>query len=224
VKATESQAVGRRIATRELCSARRDWHQLALNAFLTALDPRGESKESKAIRFSLACSRDIRFPEFLERLYQPRYRRWSLAAIVKSCDISLGEFLAFWQNAQVERAIAIAYRAAPAVVAAKVSAALGREVVCNRCDGLGWVEIVGIAALAPPDMIPGYLGRVPGHSAARRTCPKCDGSGKMREPPNLRACEKVLEIAGLIGRRSAVRQVITYDYGSELRDAEPDHH
>jgi hypothetical protein len=93
--------------------------------------------------------------------------------------------------------------------------AIGREVVCDRCDGLGWVEVVGIAARVPPELIPGYLGRVPGDPLARRTCPKCEGSGKTREPPNLRACEKVLEIAGVIGNHSA-RQVDTYNYKSDF--------
>lgn len=178
-----------------------------LDAFLTALDPRGESEHSHAVQFALACSPDPRFPEFLERLYQPRYRRWSLGAIARSCDLTLGEFVSFWRNAQVERAIATFCRASPAVAYAIVSNALGREVLCDRCDGLGWVEIVGIAARLPPELIRGYLGKLRGHPMARRTCPKCDGSGKMREPGNPHACDKVLEIAGLIGKNRAGVQI-----------------
>jgi hypothetical protein len=42
----------------------------AFNAFLTFLDPRGESPTSKLFRFALAVSPDRRFREFLGRLYQ----------------------------------------------------------------------------------------------------------------------------------------------------------
>jgi len=191
-----------------------------LDAFLTALDPRGESEHSHAVQFALACSPDPRFPEFLERLYQPRYRRWSLGAIARSCDISLGEFVSFWRNAQVERAIAIVHRASPAVAHSIVSNALGREVPCDRCDGLGWVDIVGIAARVPSELIPGYMGHVPSHPP-RRTCPKCGGSGKMREPGNPHAIDTLLEVAGLIGKGRTVQQVVTYNFNRAVETLNP---
>jgi len=220
VNATNSQAIVKQTATRELAPRHREGRNHALNAFLIALDPRGESEHSNAVRIALACSRDPRFREFPERLYQPRYQRWSLAAIASSCDISLGEFVAFWRNAQVERAIAIFHRASPAVADAIVSNALGRKALCDRCDGLGWVDIVGIAARVPPELIPGYMGHVPSHPP-RRTCPKCDGSGMMREPGNPHACDTVLEIAGLIGKRHAVQQVVTYNFNRAVEMLNP---
>jgi hypothetical protein len=211
----------KRTAKREPASGRHPAPRELFDAFLAALDPRGESEHSVAIQFALACSPDPRFLEFLERLYQPRYQRWSLAAIAKSCDISLGEFVSFWRNAQVERAIAIVHRASPAVAHSIVSNALGREVPCERCDGLGWVDIVGIAARVPSELIPGYLGRVAGHPVDHRQCPKCDGSGKMREPGDPHACDRVLEIAGLIGKRHAVQQVVTYNFNRAVETLNP---
>lgn len=38
----------------------------------------------------------------------------------------------------------------------------------------------------------------------------------MREPGNPHAIDRVLEIAGLIGKRRAVRQVLTYRYKSDF--------
>jgi hypothetical protein len=67
----------------------------ALNSFLSALDPRGDSERSQGLRLALASSPDLWFGEFLERLYRPRYERHSLAAIARSSTSPLGEFLQF---------------------------------------------------------------------------------------------------------------------------------
>src|SRR5260370_13988014 len=79
-------------------------HDDACNGFLNELDLRGNSERSAAVRFALACSDDLRFREFLDRLGCPRYMQYSLAAIARTCDIRLQEFVDFWQKAQIERA------------------------------------------------------------------------------------------------------------------------
>jgi hypothetical protein len=182
----------------------------AFNAFLAELDPRGDSERSSAVCLALACSRDRRFQEFLRRLDQPRYQRYSLAAIAKSCDLSLGEFLQFWNDAQVERAIAIARSAGPGIVSDMTQDALSSYKSCERCDGLGWVEV---PAWAPAEMVPGYLGPLSDHpeAPAVRTCPACGGSRKIRKPGDRHAREKVLEIAGPIGMPASV-QVVAFNF------------
>ena len=184
------------------------------NAFLTTLDPRGESQQSKAVQWALACSRDPRFQEFLRRLHQPRYQRYSLAAVAKSCDLILGEFLQFWHDALVESAIAIACSSAPAIVSDMAEDALSSHKSCERCDGLGWVES---PAGVSPEMVPGYLGRLSDHleAPAVRTCPACRGSAKIRKPGDQHAREKLLELAGLTGKRAPV-QVVAFNFNRSV--------
>jgi hypothetical protein len=80
----------------------------AYNRFLAELDPRGNSERSKVLHFALACSDDVRFHEFHKRLFQPRYRSWSPAAVAVSCDIRLDEFKQFWHQAQTQHIINMA--------------------------------------------------------------------------------------------------------------------
>jgi hypothetical protein len=180
------------------------------NAFLAELGPRGESEHSAAVCLALACSPDRRFQEFLKRLGQPRYQRYSLVAIARSCDIVFGEFLQFWNDAQVESAIRFAQGAAPGIVSDMAEDALSTYASCERCDGLGWVET---PAWAPPEMVPGYLGRLSDHPEAPhvRTCPACGGSGKVRKPGDRHAREKLLEIAALTSERAPV-QVVAFNF------------
>ena len=185
----------------------------AFEAFLHALDPRGDSKPSKLFRFALAKSRDQRFRTFVERLYRPRYQRWSLAAIARSCDLTLADFMAFWQRAQIDQAVAILTYAAPDVAAGLVKAALPREEVCGRCEGLGWLYV---EAWVPPELVPGYLGPIAGDPEYRaaRTCPFCEGTGKVVRPGDVKAAGKVLAIAGLVEERAPAVQ-INQQFGHE---------
>ena len=194
-----TQALAKRKPTRSFESSRRNARDDAFNDFLLALDPPGDSENSKSVRFALATSPDRRFREFLKRLFQPRYQRWSLGAIAKSCDLSFGEFFEFWQRAQVERAIASMCHAAPSVAQGLVEAALPREVACERCEGLGSIPV---EAWIPPELVLGYLGRLSDDPAAppARTCPFCNGAGKVVKPGDIPAAKTVLEIASLTGK------------------------
>src|SRR5690348_6220365 len=72
------------------------------NEYLETLDPRGESKESQAIRLALASSTDRRFRNFLDRIADPINRGKSLAALAKMDEISLVEFQDWRQKAQTQ--------------------------------------------------------------------------------------------------------------------------
>jgi hypothetical protein len=182
-----------------------------LTCFLSALDPRGDSDRSKTVRLALASCRDPRFQEFLERLYRRRYQRHSLAAIARSCDIPLGEFLQFWHDAQVRRAIYLACAASPDIVRDMIEAALGRDVMCERCEGMTWVPE---DPRIPSELIPGFLGRLPDGRSARR-CPQCGGSGQIRQPGDGHAARRVLEIAGVIGPRTTV-EIASYNVSRDI--------
>ena len=135
---------------------RKDGSDHALESFLSLLDPRGDTEQSQAFQFAAAVSHERRFKEFMNRLYRPRYARASLGAIARSCDLTLGDFMVFWRRAQLDRAIDIASLAALRIVDEMAEDALPKEVLCARCDGLGWVEI---AAWVPPNSSPATLAR-----------------------------------------------------------------
>jgi hypothetical protein len=183
-------------------ASRKNGSDIGLDLFLCRLDPRGGSELSQAVRLAFAASPDHRFGEFLARLDRPRYAGWSLGAIAKSCDLTLGDFLVFWRNAQVDQAIYLACVASPGIVRDMVQDALSGEVVCGRCDGFGRVEI---DAAIPPELVPGYLGRLGGNcDRVFRVCPACGGKGTVRGSGNEHARDRLLEIAGLIGKRASV--------------------
>jgi hypothetical protein len=182
----------------------------ALNSFLTSLDPRGDTENSKILRLALACSSDPRFREFLERLYQQRYGRWSLAAIATSCDLTLGEFRQFWQKALVDRVVEIARLRSLGIVEDLADRAMSNEVECERCNGRGWVvEDRGLLA----EELPGYLRHLP-DGRPIRTCANCAGSGKIPKLDSAWAAKMVLEIAGHTRRRAV--QVATYNFGRDV--------
>jgi len=183
----------------------------ALNSFLTSLHPRGDSEDPKVLRLALACSRDLRFREFLERLYHPRYARWSLAAIATSCDLTLGEFRQFWQKALVDRAIEIAQLSSRAIVAGMVRQAMPRDVVCDRCVGRAWV--VDEKDL-PAELIPGYLRHLP-DGRPIRTCATAMARARSSSPVTLRPRESCSKSPGTFGKRAAV-QVATYDFRRDV--------
>lgn len=178
-------------------ASRKNGSDIGLDLFLSRLDPRGDSELSQAVRLALAASGDSRFGEFLKRLYRSRYARSSVGAIARSCDLTLGDFLEFWGDAQVDHAIYRACVAAPAIVRDVVQNALSAEVVCRHCDGLRKVDV---DAAIPPEFVPGYLGRLGDHSGrVFRVCPMCGGKGTVTQPGNEHARDRLLEIAGLIG-------------------------
>ena len=220
VSPARSKALVKRNAPRIPASGRPGSNDLPFNAFLVWLDPCGNSERSHAVRLALAISPDSRFREFLARLDSPRYQRQSLATIAAAgCGLTFGEFRAFWHNAQLERAIDFATCAAPAVMEAQASAARGTEVECGRCDGLGWVAAPeGV----PPEFVRGYLGCLPGHSEARRSCPRCKGSGRFRQPADPHAVDRILEIAGLIGKNRPAVQIVQNFSGASHASAVPE--
>ena len=62
----------------------------------------------------------------------------------------------------------------------------------------------------PAELVPGYRGPLAGDPEGRaaRTCPYCDGTGKVDQPGDMHAAKMVLEIAGVAGKNSPVVQVV----------------
>lgn len=187
------------------------------NQYLTELDPRGTSPQGEAVRFALAAARDLRFREFLARLSMPQYMRYSLAALAKSCDISLPEWAEFWQKASTQRALAQVQIALPALTADMLGDARTTAEVCSRCDGLGWIR----CEFGLPDETPGLDAL--DEQSMRRTCPDCDGKGKRPKPGDTDSRKLLLEMVGVTGKRGGGPAVqITQNFGGANIEAAQD--
>jgi len=167
----------------------------AYNTFLRVLDPRGDSPESAAIRHALACSTDLRFVEFGKRIMQRDsrgHRQPCLATVAKQCAISLSEFDAWADKSSAQWATSIAHRASPRIMSDMVKAAQTRKEPCSRCDGTGEIE----------------LNKKP------RTCPLCKGAGEVDKIGDAHSQDKVLETAGVVGKKSGASVKLVQNFGT----------
>jgi hypothetical protein len=184
------------------------------NAYLEKIDPRGDSPRSRALRHSLAVNPDAHFREFLLRLSEPRYKGYSLAAIAKTCDLSLPQFAEFYQKSVVQQALALAQQAVPELTEDLIEDARTTLVSCERCDGIGHIEAPeGYVAPGEKPTKKASLGR------KVRTCPTCEGKGKVRRIGNEHARDSVLEMAGLKGKKGGGVQIVQNFGGHNIESA-----
>lgn len=181
-------------------------------AYLTKLEPRADSDRGRALRHALALSRDPRFVEFLRRLSAPRYSRWRLETIAKSCEISLPQFAEFWKSAQQMRALAIAQDGAVEVMDDLVEDAKRQRGICDRCDGYGFVKVEADDPFreideSRPDAMP------------TRECPKCLGKGMLLKEGSSEARKLLFETAGLSGKRAPMVQINQSFGGASIESA-----
>jgi len=168
------------------------------NAYLDTLNPR----ENMEVQLALACSKDIRFKEFLERIQSRTYNRVNLATIAKACCIDLQEFTMWWKREATQRAIAEAQMGSVMITRDMVEDAKSKDVPCSRCDDLGFVA----ASPGLPSDTPGY--KAIGDNQWVRTCPSCKGSKTMRKPGDAHARDRILEMAGTIKKDKAGVSII----------------
>lgn len=173
-------------------------YDITYNEYLATLDLRGDSKDSQAMRLALASSTDPRFRKFLELVGNGQFRRASLAAIAKLCEIGLTEFQDWRQKAQTQRILAKAQDGVLSMTDDLVDEARARDASCDRCDGLGSVICDSRAAKAP-----GFR-KIKGMRAEddsyMRDCPQCKGKGIVRAPGSEHARDKLLDMTGMSGR------------------------
>ena len=179
-------------------------------AYLDKLDPRGRDEVQQA----LAATGDIRFKEFLERVMTPKYKRVSLQSIAKACNISLAEFNAWWQRESVQRALATAQVGSVMITRDMVEDARTQEVMCPRCEGLGFIG----AFPGLPEGTPGYREISPAtdNEDAKyvRDCPNCSASTKVKKPGDQHARDKVLEMSGLVKKGAGIQIVQNFSNAS----------
>jgi len=174
----------------------------AYNAYLDSLELRSDSPKSKAVEFALASARDERFRVFLERLSSPLCKRWSLATIAKTCEISLPEWAEFWQKATVQRALAKAQDALPNLADDLIEDARSRIVGCERCGGRGTLKAECPVCANQVTDCPHCNGK-----GIVESCPDCDGTGKQRKPGDVDARRMLLDMTGLGGRKAPAVQI-----------------
>lgn len=194
---------------------------LVYKEYLKSLNPR----ENYDVQLALADSEDVRFVEFFQRMMTPRYKKTSLPAIAKACNITLQEFNRWWQKASAQRAIAVAQTSTVDLTRDMVNDARSIDAVCERCDGLGFVaapanlplDTLGYERLqgVDPDGLPDVRWI--------RSCPMCKKEGTVRRPGDAHARDRVLEMSGLINKNKGALVSITQNFdgaghGSAVED------
>lgn len=186
------------------------------NAYLTQLDPRGDTPQAQATRQALAAASDDRFQEFLARVNHPMYRKFSLATVAKKCDISLPQFAEFWQKAQKMRALAMAQEGIVSFIPDMVSEAHTQDQACDRCDGWGFVYT--------EETVPGTKAVDPDDPASKRirACPACKGTGRAKKAGNAESRKMLLEVTGMAGRGGGSSVKLVQNFGGSTMESAVD--
>lgn len=184
-------------------------------AYLDSLNPRG----NEGLQQALAACPDGRYQLFLEKVMTPRYLRVSLSTMAKSCGISLMEFQKWYSNELAQQSIAEAQAASPRIVRGLIDDSVPRLDNCDRCDGLGWVDA---PSDVDPEKIPHGYRRLTTATRTReaayiRTCPRCDGNGKVRQSGDAHAQDRILGMAGVT--ESAKGPSVVVNFGGASHSA-----
>lgn len=186
------------------------------NDYLANIGLRDESRQPQ-IELALASSNDIRFRTFLDYLTNPAYRRWSLAAIAKACDISLPQWAEFWQKSQHQRALAIAQQGiTDHIVPDMVYDARSKDMPCDRCDGFGFVYADDLPKGAK-DVRP--MDAADPTSRPIRTCPLCKGIGTLKQVGDTDSRKMLLEMSGMTGKKGSAVQITQHFGGMGIESA-----
>jgi len=182
----------------------------AYNKFLEELNPKG----NEAVQLALASTNDERFIGFCNRLSDPAFRTYSLAALAKSCNIGLPEFGEWWRDAQKARTMAIATSAVVDLAKDLASDVRTKKVYCDRCDGLGviWAEAFtdGAEPLQSLD---------PEEKRWIRKCPACKGEREVDKIGDAEARRFLLEMTGYTGKGNKGVAVQINNYGGAGMDS-----
>lgn len=148
---------------------------------------------------ALEASPDPKFQQFLDARTDPAYRNHSFAAICRKLNITLSEFDDLWRNHQLHRAMIRVSNYTPEIFEGVARAARSKMEACSRCDGEKLV----------------YNDRGVG-----RTCPVCDGAGKVEVYGVPHAIDKIYGSMGMDGRKGGPMVAIQQNFGldSSLED------
>lgn len=172
-------------------------------SYLEELDPRGNSSTALDLHRALNNAKDKRFNAFLNCLSNGKMRRWKLVTIARHCNISMAEFAEFWQSSQRARIIARAQDGLVKVTEDIVNDSLSKQVPCERCDGFGYLQVLGVnlhggaqtglVTLENGDVI--------------RSCPSCSGTGFIAQTGDIASRKMLLDITGMSQKSQPVVQI-----------------
>src|SRR2546430_12911787 len=145
---------------------------------------------------ALQLSGDPRLYRLYDALHDPAYRNTSLMTLCRKFGIPLHDLVELWRDYNVCLGMIRMVNHLPEIMEHTAENALPRDVFCPRCDGLG-----NVVDWNGP-----------------RTCPICEGAGKVRVPGDNAACRLVFEIAGLIGRNRAPIVAIQQNFGAPVSE------
>lgn len=189
-------------------SANTGYRDTVYNNYLDALNPR----EDKDVQLAMAASTDVRFQHFLE-LIHGLHKHKSLAAVAKMCDISMAEFMDWVGKAHHAQALLVAQRAMPKLNEHLVEDALNKDAPCDRCDGLGFITI-GAEEVA--GMIKQQVNRKGIRKVGKawvRQCPLCNGTGATKIKGDSHARDKLLDMTGLVAKKSSGGPAVVVNLG-----------
>lgn len=198
----------------------------AYNRFLEGIEE-GELHQALATHPGPAELRKNKYQQALLMLTHPRYvkvsRRdgpgkdggakngaWSIAAIMKHAGVTLQELMEVYGRYRIAQATRIAMDRSPTIISHAADDAENRKVVCPRCDGLGTLDIDAAREEVQEKR----------RKAILRTCPECEGSGRVMQSGDAEARKLVLEVAGLVGKKGPVVDARSVHYGNGVFSVE----
>ena len=155
-----------------------------------------ESMPPDTFEEAVWSSDDPKFRRLYIALQDPAYQTTSRMTLCRNFGISLRDLLDMWFSYMRDLTRLGILNRLPEIAKEIVEDALSRDVVCSRCDGIGNVK----------------------KDDGQRTCPMCQGAGKIRVPGDKDARRLVLEIGGLIGRNKTPVVAIQQNFGVNLED------
>lgn len=150
---------------------------------------------------ALAVDPKKKYQQALLMLTHPAYTRalrrgsgkpgeWSITAVLKKVGVTLPELMEVYGRYRTSQAVRIAMDRSPTIISHTADDAENRSVPCPRCDGFGTLDL---------DFSEEESSKK--RKASVRTCPECDGTGKVIKSGDNEARKLVLEVAGIAGKK-----------------------
>lgn len=169
--------------------AKRDQYIDELNSeFLERLD-------LAELKTALALSDNSKARQLMLYLLDPRYRRNSIAYLVRKAGMDALQVMDVWRGAAHTRGLLEIWKGLPAVAKDVVLDARSYMDCCNRCDGFGqiYTEINSTNEQKEPIV-----------QTLSKECPKCAGTGQVRKPGNSDARKLIFDTVGWSGKAGPV--------------------
>lgn len=127
----------------------------------------------------LLYSGDARSLRLVEMLFDSAYRNFSLSKLCERAGLSIFDLLDLFRRYKWDIGTLDVYDQLPRIVEEIARDAMSSQGVCRRCKGDGKLSV---------------------GEPRERSCPHCEGTGRVRVPGDIKAARLILEITGVIGK------------------------